>query len=140
MDVFKVKRFFASTMIVRILRPLLLLGLAIFVIMAEFLKLSKWGPLIIIGAILWAIYDVYKAYKVYSFEVEISDDSIRVENETRSWPEITHAKFKPGLGMDPYIILYSSDDKELNIPAALENVSYVATMVEKHVDKVDKQV
>jgi hypothetical protein len=138
MDVFKIKKGYATSVAIGILRPLGLLGLAIFVAFTPVLEMTEWGPLIIAGAALWALYEFTCAYKVFSFEVAVSDDSIRVADKTKAWSDISRAEIQTAFGMKPHIVLHTDGGEQLKIPAALQNVSYVATVVEKNVSDVAK--
>lgn len=140
MEVFKIKKVFASSIALGILRPLLVVAIAIFAVVTPYLRLSDWGPLIVAAAIGWAIFEGRKIYRTFKFQVAVSDDSIRVQDATRQWSEITRAEFKRAIGSDPAIILTCRDGFQLKIPAAIENFSYIAALVEKRVAEVDKSV
>ena len=138
MDVFKIRKTFAFVNAIGVLRPLALLGLAVVVAMTPVLEMSEWGPIVIAAAVAWTGYELYRSYNILSFEVALSDSQIRVRNSTKSWSEISNAQIKKAHGMSPHIVLHSENGEQLDIPAALENVAYVATVVEKNVANVAK--
>jgi hypothetical protein len=132
METFKLKSSFVNSRFVYLLIPLFIIGIAIYVESSSYLELTEYAPIIIIGAIGFIIYDIYKITKHSNYFITISDEEINLNNESKlKWDSIISIKYTVGFGTDGIIIF--NNDKNLKVPAVIDNLDILKNQIEKRV-------
>ena len=92
-----------------------------------------WAPLLAVGLIVWAIFEIKKGREVSRFKVRLAKDIIQVGDQRILWTDIDHVEFKPvAFGQHPAAIIHASDGRVLKIPAAIESYPYIQGVIESH--------
>ncbi|MBK6546429.1 MAG: hypothetical protein IPG12_14325 [Saprospiraceae bacterium] len=121
-----------------VLRPIIPLAGLLYLINFGNFKLKESAPVFIVVIILWFVYELYQVFKRRNFEVELTEETIRVNNEVISWSEIQSFEFKIAIGTLPAITLTCIDNNKIYIPGALENLAYVKNYIQSHVNLKQK--
>lgn len=129
MTTFKLKSSFVNSRYVYLLRPLVILGIAVYVVSEPYLELTEYAPLIIIAAIGFIIYDIYRITQDSSYFITICDDEINLNNEAKlKWDNIKSIEYTIGFGKDGVIIF--NNDNTLKVPAVMENLDILKNQIE----------
>lgn len=92
-----------------------------------------WAPLLVIGLIVWAIFEIKKGREISCFKVRLAEDAIQVGDERIPWADIDHVAFKPiAFGQEPTTLIHASNGHVLKIPAAIEGYAYIQGVIESH--------
>jgi len=135
METFKLKSMYVNSKYVKLLYPIMFLGVVIFVgnnPSIEFLE-PQYVTLAGIALVLWTIYDVYKISKLKKYFVSLNEENININDEkVLRWDDINSVTYYNfGVGMMPIIKL--NDDKNSEIPATIENLDLLKNKIEKHI-------
>ena len=75
-DIFAIHGFLRFYLVLQVCFPLFLIGITLWAISHPGIELTEYGPLILVGLLGWAGWEVYKLCKWFAFRVEVSEDGI----------------------------------------------------------------
>jgi hypothetical protein len=114
---------------------LVLLGLKLWVMFERLAKPSRWDPLFIILVIGLVVLAALHLIEWYSFEVELSEDSIRISKAQMKWEDLHSVRTKLASRFSSFSALFelrSKDGQVYKIPACIEKSLLLLQEIRKH--------
>ena len=93
-------------------------------------RLSEAGPIIVLGLLIWLIYEIIKLRKALSYIVELSEESIKVSGVEAKWENINKIGIMSAAGDKASIILHQINGPSLYILGATDGIQYVKGFIE----------
>jgi hypothetical protein len=137
MDEFGYKKNYKVSRIINSLYPFGgLLGIAaywFFLVEPGMGEFKWWVPLFACALFVWAIIDVVKIVNIFNFKVMLSDDTIKVLNDSVLWQNIDTVEYRNAWGEKAAVSILTKDGNTINLPAALDSYPYIKGVIESKI-------
>ena len=90
-------------------------------------------PLFACALFVWAIVDIIKIVKVFTFKVILSGESIKVIDNTILWQNIDTVEYRNAWGDNVAVSILTKDGKTFNLPGALDSYPYIKGVIESKI-------
>ncbi len=140
MDEFKLKKTAIVQRGISLLYPLTPLLAILYLVKENTLRFDNHIPLLTLGLLAWLGYETLRLHQRFSFKLSIGTEGITLKKETTLWADIVKAKLnKLRFGMTPVIILYHQNGNELKIPAVINGLPFITSIVEKNIKQIERE-
>jgi len=139
MDQFKLKKLMIFRRVLNVLYPVAPLVGILYLVASDTIRFTDKMPMITLGLFLWLGYELFQLYNRMSYKISIGDEGIAINKSSFQWNDFVKAKLN-GLrfGMDPVIILEHQNSSRVKIPASIDGLPFITSLVEKHIPLIER--
>jgi len=131
-DTFYIQPYLKFLLVFRPIGSLVFIAIGFSIINSPSMDLNEIGYIAIFFLAGYALYEISKLFKWYSFYVSLDDEQISIGGKSIPWDEIQSASATDAIQFSTFISIKDSEGVKHEIPAAIQESSFIFNKVKKH--------